>query len=60
MEIDRKAVLEFARRNLQYDTDNPFEATIRAVETWLKKNNIKLVKEQGQPTQNGEALNRAD
>lgn len=40
MKINRKEVLEFARRNMQYDTDNPFEATIRAVETWMGKNNL--------------------
>jgi hypothetical protein len=43
MKINRKEVLEFARKNMQYDTDNPFEATIRAVETWMGKNNLKIM-----------------
>lgn len=51
----KKEIKEFARRNMQYDTDNPFEATLRALGTWLTKNNFKLVNIKGQGEGTGEA-----
>lgn len=66
MKLDKKAIKEFARRNMQYDTDNPFEATLRAVETWMGKNRLVLLTElevsilhglkEVQPPETGEAL----
>ena len=54
MKLDKKAIKEFARRTMQYDTHDPFEATLRALETWMGKNNVKLVKLN--PPETGEAL----
>lgn len=43
MKIDKKAVKEFARRSMQYDTHDPFEATLRGLETWMGKNGIVML-----------------
>ncbi len=43
MKIDKRAVKEFARREMLYNTHDPFEATLRGLETWMGRNKLHLV-----------------
>ena len=43
MKLDKDAIKEFAKREIQYNTSDPFEATLRGLETWMGKNNYRIV-----------------
>ncbi len=42
-EEDLKQIKEFARREMQYETDNPFNATITGIRMWMKKNHLRII-----------------
>lgn len=50
MKIDRQEIRQLALRNIKNDTHDPFEATIRAVETWMGKKGIIMVSKMEQET----------
>lgn len=43
MKFDRKTIKDLARREIQYNTHDPFEATLRAVETWMGKTGVIMI-----------------
>lgn len=46
MKFNKKEIMEIAMTNIKRDTYNPYTAILMAFETWLKKNKLKIVKEQ--------------
>lgn len=46
-EKERNIILDFARKEIQFNTYNPFEATLRGVQLFMAKYGYTIVKEQG-------------
>jgi len=42
VKFDRNVIKDLAIRNLQYDTNDPIEAVIWAIETWMGRHNLIL------------------
>lgn len=45
MELDKKAIKDLAIRELQYNTGDPFEATLRGLVAWMAREGLGIKKQ---------------